>query len=97
MRLKKLIFAVLLGLSLSMGGARAIDPPYQEEMERARAARVIDLGEVQLGPTLMLHGSAEQKSFYLPRIRSGEHVWCQGYSEPDAGSDLASLRTVAVS
>jgi alkylation response protein AidB-like acyl-CoA dehydrogenase len=69
---------------------------YQEELQRARTARVIDLGEVQLGPTLMLYGSPEQKRHYLPRIRSGEDVWCQGYSEPNAGSDLASLSTTAV-
>lgn len=69
---------------------------YQEEMERARAARVIDLGEVQLGPTLMLYGAEEQKRHYLPRIRSGEDIWCQGYSEPNAGSDLAALSTSAV-
>lgn len=68
---------------------------YQEELERIGAARVIDLGEVQLGPTLMLHGSEAQKATYLPAILSGEHIWCQGYSEPGAGSDLAALATVA--
>lgn len=69
---------------------------YQDELERVRAARVIDLGEVQLGPTLMLHGTLAQKAEYLPAILSGDHIWCQGYSEPGAGSDLASLKTVAV-
>lgn len=68
---------------------------YQEELERIGAARVIDLGEVQLGPTLMLHGSEAQKATYLPKILSGEHIWCQGYSEPGAGSDLAALSTSA--
>ncbi len=68
---------------------------YQEELERFGAARVIDLGEVQLGPTLMLHGNEAQQAAYLPGILSGEHVWCQGYSEPGAGSDLASLSTSA--
>ena len=68
---------------------------YQEELERIGAARVIDLGEVQLGPTLMLHGSEAQKATYLPSILSGEHIWCQGYSEPGAGSDLAALSTSA--
>lgn len=69
---------------------------YAEELERIGAARVIDLGEVQLGPTLMLHGSDTQKAQYLPKILSGEHLWCQGYSEPGAGSDLASLTTTGV-
>ncbi len=68
---------------------------YQEEMERARTARLIDTGEVQLGPTLMIHGTEAQKAHYLPAIRRGEQVWCQGYSEPGAGSDLASLTTSA--
>ena len=68
---------------------------YQEELERIGAARVIDLGEVQLGPTLMLHGGEAQKAAYLPGILSGEHIWCQGYSEPGAGSDLAALSTSA--
>lgn len=69
---------------------------YNQELERVGAARVIDLGEVQLGPTLMLHGTEAQKRRYLPAILSGEHLWCQGYSEPGAGSDLASLTTAAI-
>jgi alkylation response protein AidB-like acyl-CoA dehydrogenase len=61
--------------------------------------RPIDIrfvGLAHAGPTLMARASAEQKSFHLPKILRGEVAWCQGFSEPEAGSDLASLRTKAV-
>lgn len=58
--------------------------------------RTPDQGMTMVGPLLIQHGSAEQQAYYLPKILAGEHIWCQGYSEPGAGSDLASLRTSAV-
>jgi alkylation response protein AidB-like acyl-CoA dehydrogenase len=68
---------------------------YIEEMERHGVARPPDQGITHIGPILMHYGTEAQKNFYLPRALSGEHIWCQGYSEPNAGSDLASLRTSA--
>lgn len=67
-----------------------------EEQDRYGVARVPDHGIVQVGPILMKYGSAAQQQYYLPKILSGEHLWAQGYSEPNAGSDLASLATSAV-
>jgi alkylation response protein AidB-like acyl-CoA dehydrogenase len=55
-----------------------------------------DQGITQVGPTIMRYGTEAQKRKYLKPILAGEHVWCQGYSEPNAGSDLASLQTTAV-
>ncbi|MCZ6783851.1 MAG: acyl-CoA dehydrogenase family protein, partial [Proteobacteria bacterium] len=49
-----------------------------------------------IGPAIMEFGSEEQKAFHLPRISRGEVLWCQGFSEPEAGSDLAALRTLAI-
>ena len=67
-----------------------------EEMVRARAPGLIGMMGIQMvGPTLIAHGTAEQKQRYLPRILRAEDIWCQGYSEPGSGSDLASLRTRA--
>lgn len=67
-----------------------------EELEQYGVARAPDQGIVMIGPLLIQHGTPEQKQRFLPRILSGEHVWCQGYSEPNAGSDLAGLRTEAL-
>ncbi|NKC34011.1 acyl-CoA dehydrogenase [Roseomonas sp. BU-1] len=66
-----------------------------EELERHGAPRISDMGVLMLGPLLIKHGSPEQQARFLPRILSGEDIWAQGYSEPDAGSDLAALRLEA--
>lgn len=67
-----------------------------EEFERFGCARVNDIGMIMLGPLLIRYGTEQQKAFFLPKILSGEHIWAQGYSEPNAGSDLAAVRTEAV-
>ena len=69
---------------------------YLEELERYGVARAPDQGIIQVGPLIMQFGTQAQKEHYLPRTRSGEYIWCQGYSEPNSGSDLASLQTTAV-
>ncbi|MCX4770676.1 acyl-CoA dehydrogenase family protein [Streptomyces sp. NBC_01260] len=70
---------------------------WAEEYARLRApARVGHIGENLLAPTLIAYGSQEQRRRFLPPIARGETLWCQGYSEPDAGSDLAGVRTAAV-
>lgn len=67
-----------------------------EENERFGAVRINDIGPVMLGPLLIRFGTDEQKARFLPPILSGKHIWAQGYSEPNAGSDLAAVRTEAV-
>ncbi|WP_085704927.1 acyl-CoA dehydrogenase family protein [Pseudomonas sp. B8(2017)] len=79
-----------------MGLSAAKQLIYTEEFENHGVARTPDHGIMLLGPLLIRYGSPEQQQYFLPRILSGEHIWCQGYSEPNAGSDLASLRTEAV-
>jgi alkylation response protein AidB-like acyl-CoA dehydrogenase len=69
---------------------------FEEECCRAYAPRIVPFGLSMLGPVLQKFGTKEQQDYYLPRILSGEDWWCQGYSEPGAGSDLASLKTRAV-
>lgn len=69
---------------------------FEEECAMANAPRIIPFGINMLGPVLMKFGSKAQQDYYLPRILDGSDWWCQGYSEPEAGSDLASLRTTAM-
>jgi hypothetical protein len=69
---------------------------FGEELAFANTPRVMPFGIQMVGPVIYTFGSEAQKAKYLPRILSGEDWWCQGYSEPGAGSDLASLRTRAV-
>ena len=69
---------------------------FQEEMARANAPRLISFGLKMVGPVIYTFGNDEQKARYLPQISNNKVWWCQGYSEPGAGSDLASLQTRAV-
>jgi alkylation response protein AidB-like acyl-CoA dehydrogenase len=79
---------------MELGAAKMLI--YMEEMERHGVARAPEQGITQVGPILMRYGTPAQQQHYLPRSLSGEYIWCQGYSEPNAGSDLASLQTSAV-
>jgi len=65
---------------------------FESECQRASTPRLFAMGIRMVGPVIMKFGTPEQKAAYLPKIHAGEHVWCQGYSEPGAGSDLASLQ-----
>jgi alkylation response protein AidB-like acyl-CoA dehydrogenase len=69
---------------------------FGEELERSGAPVLSPFGLSMVGPLIIQFGNDAQKKRYLPKILSGEEKWCQGYSEPEAGSDLASLRTTAV-
>ena len=70
---------------------------YAEEMHRAGAPHTVNLiGLSNIAPSIMEHGTPEQKTQFLPRMLRGDDIWCQGFSEPDAGSDLAGLKATAV-
>jgi alkylation response protein AidB-like acyl-CoA dehydrogenase len=70
---------------------------FTEEMHRAGAPHTVNLiGLSNIAPSIMSHGTDEQKAALLPRMRRGDDIWCQGFSEPEAGSDLASLKATAV-
>ncbi|MGH7948030.1 MAG: acyl-CoA dehydrogenase family protein, partial [Candidatus Binataceae bacterium] len=70
---------------------------YGQEIARADSPQIVNgLGIMLVGPTIMHWGTEEQKKRYVPKILSADEIWCQGYSEPGAGSDVASLQTRAV-
>jgi alkylation response protein AidB-like acyl-CoA dehydrogenase len=69
---------------------------FEEECARAGTPRVMPFGIDMVAPVIMAFGNQQQKDYFLPRILSCEDWWCQGYSEPGSGSDLASLKTTAV-
>ncbi len=69
---------------------------FEEECAMAHSPRIVPFGLSMLGPVLQNFGTEKQQEYWLPRILSGDDWWCQGYSEPGAGSDLAALKTRAV-
>ncbi len=70
---------------------------YSEELGKVDSPMLVNgLGIMLVGPTIMHWGTEEQKKRYVPKILSADELWCQGYSEPDAGSDVAGLKTRAI-
>ena len=76
---------------------RAVQPPGDRargvRARRGAASHMDVIGLGMAGPTIMAHGTEEQKQRYLPKMLSAEEIWCQGFSEPGAGSDLSAVRT----
>lgn len=100
---KKLFDSGWIGLSWpkAYGGQEATpfeQVVYLEEMARVKSPEPIGvIGLNMAGPTIIVHGTPEQKERYLSKILSGEEIWCQGFSEPNAGSDLAGVQTRGIS
>lgn len=99
---KKLFEAGWIGISWpkeygGRGGTTAQEAIFNEELARAGAPLLANrIGIGMLGPTILALGTPEQKARYLPKLLSAEEIWCQGFSEPNAGSDVAALQTHAV-
>jgi alkylation response protein AidB-like acyl-CoA dehydrogenase len=89
-------FALEMRKKLGQNASMMKQVIFAEEMTLARAPGRDGFGIRMLAPTLMIHGTEDQKTQYLPDIAKGNVQWCQGYSEPESGSDLASLQTRAV-
>jgi alkylation response protein AidB-like acyl-CoA dehydrogenase len=78
-----------------LGASHMMQVIYNEEMTYARAPTQLGVGPDRVGPTILLYGTDDQKQQHIPGIAEADTVWCQGFSEPGAGSDLASLATRA--
>lgn len=102
MRWHKILYAkgwVAPGWPQEFGGTGWSDMQryiWQSECARANTPKLYPMGLGMIGPTLIACGTKQQQEYYLPRLLSGAHIWCQGYSEPGSGSDLASLQCAAV-
>ena len=80
------------------GGELSVIQKYilAQELSLANTPNIVPFGVTMIGPVLIEYGTKEQQQKYLPNILNSDHWWCQGYSEPGSGSDLASLKTKAI-